>query len=186
MRETKNILSLFLVSVLIFVFVALPKFEIFLREKRILNDKREEFTIQDQYFKKLKELNSELVFYSPKLKLIDLIISDESIVPSFVYYLAATSQNNGLFLEGIGSVSKNLSAAYPDLNEISVSFTLSGSYNDFKNFINSLEKSIKAVKIDSISVSSGGGGDDDQNSQNIEEFDYNSLTYNVSITIYYY
>jgi Tfp pilus assembly protein PilO len=180
MKETKNILSLFFASILIFFFIFLPKFEVFLREKRTLDNKKEELFIQEQYFKKLNDLESELAFYDPKLKLMDLMISEESIVPSFVYYLNNTSQNNGLFFQEIGSVSKNISKINPEINEIDISFSLSGSYNDFKNFINNLEKSIKIVKINDISISSV--PEEEQG----ETFNPDTLVYNVSITIYYY
>ena len=181
MKETKNILSLFLISILIFIFVGLPKFEIFLKEKRVLDNKKEELNIQGQYFKKLKDIESELVFYTPKLELVDLIISDESIVPSFVYYTTITGQNSGVFFDELSSVSKNIYIDYPGLNEINIDFSLSGSYNDFKNFISTMEKSIKTVKINKVSISSEKNKKGEDESIVIDNYNYN-----VSITIYYY
>ena len=171
-----NILTIFFVSILIFVFITLPIFGEFLKEKRILDDKKDDFLKQEQYFAKLKNVDSSLAARSSELEMIDLAISDDSIVPSLVYYLERSSENNGLFFGNVKSVSKKDSDKFSDLKELELSFFVSGSYPNFKNFIKTLEESIKIIEIRNLSVSL-----DLKNEEQKE-----SLLYNVTIKTYFY
>ena len=140
-----NVLTLFFISVLVFVFITLPAFEGFLMEKRKLDNKKEDSRKQEQYFRELKEISSNLKIYSSELEMVDWAISDDSIVPSLVRYLEKSSQNNGLFFGNVKSVSKSKSERFPDLRELELTFFVSGSYQNFKNFIKTLEDSIKII-----------------------------------------
>ncbi len=153
MNKTKNIFTLFFVSILVFVFMLLPSLENFLENKIILDNKKEELHAQEQYFNELREIDSVIERYSSRLELINLAITDETIAPSLIYYAKNLSQDNGLFFESVNSVSKNPSTRYNDLNEVNLSFTVVGDYFDFKNFIQSMEKSIKTIEVENVLIS---------------------------------
>ena len=168
-----NILTIFFASALIFVFITLPVSSGFLREKRILNEKKEDFRDQEQYFEELKKLNLTLNDYNSELKMINSAISDNSIIPSLVYYLKRSVENNGLFFDNIKSVLEKEPERFPDFKELELSFLVTGSYPNFKNFLKTLENSIKIIEIKDFSISS----DPEEESGDLLLYDLTVKTY---------
>ncbi len=179
MIKTKNILTLFFVSILVFVFMTFPSFENFLENKRVLDHKKEELHIQDQYFNKLKDIDSNLDFYSLNLELVDLAISDDSVAPSLIYYIENLSQDNGLFFQSVNSVSEIPSSRFNELKKTELSFSLVGDYSDFKNFVDSMEKSIKIIETDNVFIFF-------DMEEYEEDTERKTLSYDVTIKTYYY
>lgn len=156
--ERINYLSISIVLIFFSLFFItlflIPKYQGILKLKKVsleYEKKLEEFESYlkeiDEDFEKMKE------FEKLKEKISSAIPSDPSIV-EFFNFIENLSAANGLYLKDVANFSISESKEIPSLKEIKTEFTLSGSYFAFKNFVYSLERSARMVRIEGISFKS--------------------------------
>ncbi len=145
---------LFFISTFLISLFLIPKYQMVSKLKISLSDYKKALTEQKEYFENLDEDLEKLKEYDGVMKKVFLAIPKESFVVDFFNLVDNLASTNGLFLKDIGSFSKSESKEIPGLKETETSFTVSGPYSSFKNFISSLEKSARLIKIEEISFKS--------------------------------
>jgi len=106
------------------------------------------------YFADLRNISEELKENQEALLKIDSALPPELSLPSFLDYLEKISAENNLILGKIGQVRSSASGQRSHIREHHLSFSLSGSYSSFKEWLNTLEKSSRLIEITSIRFSS--------------------------------
>ncbi len=150
----KNILLIFLVSILIAVFLTLPLLQGFLESRAELENRKEELQGEEEYIAKLRMTEEEIEKQKEKLELIELSVPDTSSVVPLIYHIERLSQNYGMYLGEIGSHLVVPSADFYPLREISMNFSVTGLYSSFRNFIRVLENSEKIINIERVLITS--------------------------------
>jgi Tfp pilus assembly protein PilO len=154
MPKIKKIIIVLFGSILITFFVTVPLLQVFLREQWNLKNKKEEFLKEEEHINNLKRAEQELQGYMVDLGSVDRAVPDDPAVASLVYYLGKTAQGHGLFFENVASFSSEESEKFPWLKETRLVFLSTGSYNDFRRFINTIENSARIIDVEKFSVSS--------------------------------
>lgn len=120
---------------------------------------------QRSYALNLQEISQKLNAHPEALKKIDTALPDFPKIASLLNFLARASQDNGLLLNEIGSVSvrpifregereqrqpQEESRERKRLKEIRFSIKLLGDYPSLKNFLSRLEKSARLIEVERI------------------------------------
>lgn len=118
-----------------------------------IEEKRNELKYQKEYFSDLEKASEKLKEYPESLSKIDSALPLTPDLPSFFRFLKKASFENGLTLKEVNPSLSSLSEEGPKIKENYLSFSLSGSYNAFKNFLSVLQKSSRIIGVESINFS---------------------------------
>ena len=152
---------LFFIALLIIVYIVLPEFYNFNNFRKELETRNQEIKSIENYHKKINDTFNELKNYEENLEKINSALPDNYFSPSLLNYIQKTSAENGMFLKGAGlataptkkaEVSAETETAEPDIKENYVNITLIGSYDSFKTFLASIEKSSRMIETENILV----------------------------------
>ena len=167
-----NVLIVFALFLTI-IFLWLPQFQKNRNFNEELTVRRQELENKIEHFKKLNVIENQLKGYAEELNIMDSSIPDDPLLPDLFYFIENLSLENGLILENISS--SNISSGKIEegkVEKISLSISLFGTYNSFKNFLSSIYSSSRIIEVKSISFSSGK--------------DEKGLNYGVSLETLYY
>jgi len=143
----------FLVSLTLgFVFLW-PRYDESVLLQKNIQVEEEEIAKTEEYFSNLNQIKTSLDQYQDKLSKIDSSLPKSPSIPSLFNYLQRVTSQSGLILKTISSFSISSSKDYPLLQEIKVSFEVSGNSSSFKNLLSSLETSARLVEVEGISFS---------------------------------
>lgn len=160
LNSIPTIIAGFLAVSLIFGTVFLwPKFQDSKTLKKNIEEKKTELKLEEQYFSKLNQTNSELEKYGRELAIINSALPDTPSVPSLFNFLQKASSQSGMVLKGISPFIVSSSEMLPQLAETKFTLEVIGSYSSFKNFISTLEKSARLIEVENISFSSSAEGE---------------------------
>lgn len=112
--------------------------------------------------------------YKEQTEKIEKAIPDDHYMPSFFSELRRISYRTGVRIESLGEFSQASLEEREKIQEIETTFEVKGSYSNFKNFIDALQRSARVVEVESISIE---GVSEDMDEQA-------SLTYNIQILTY--
>jgi len=168
---SKNILESFVLLALALAFgmiLAWPKYQEFQAQNSLVLEKQTDLETRQEYFKNLAESSAELNNYGPNLAKIESALPDDPEVSTLLDFLESSSMKAGLILKVVdySSAAGNQSTAVPgqtptdqpvpkNLKQFYVTFTLSGPYQSWKNFLSIVEKTSRMVEIESVQISSG-------------------------------
>jgi Tfp pilus assembly protein PilO len=93
--------------------------------------------------------------YQDSISKIDFALPEDPKIFSLFNFLQKISSQSGLLVEEIGSISSEQKG---DLKKWTGTFHFKGDYLSFKNFISSLEKSSRLIKVEKITMKSGEKG----------------------------
>lgn len=157
------ILAVFLLGyfVLLEKYNDLRSFRFQIEQKKLdLEDLRESFT-------SLSNLDEELKEYESEISRISSALPADADIPSVANFIQEISKENELTIESLEfgqdvssrssrSSTKTVQAieGASDIKENNFSLSLFGSYSDFKNFLSSLEKSVRIIGIKEMTFSS--------------------------------
>lgn len=152
------IIILLLISLILGIFLILPKYEDLSFLKKKIREKQAELQSKEEYFKNLGEVAEELKNYQSQLSKIDSALPDHPQLPALFDYLQKTASQSGLVLKGISVAFVTPGQKVGETRETPLTLVLSGSYSAFKNFLSTLEKSARLIETESISFASVEGG----------------------------
>jgi len=167
---SKNILESFVLLALAVAFgmiLAWPKYQEFQAQSSLVLGKRTDLETRQEYFKNLAESSSELNNYGPNLAKIESALPDDPKVSTLLDFLESSSMQAGLILKVVdysfsadnqSTVSGQTPTGQPiqkNLKQFYVTFTLSGPYQSWKNFLSNIEKTSRMVEIESVQISGG-------------------------------
>lgn len=156
----KSIFSLLLAGAAVAIAVLLiwPKYQETKDLRSQITEKRMVLQQQEEYYKKLEDLEGKLKSYEEPMKKVDMALPEEAGVPDFFNFLQRISSENGLILENLGGFSLSVKKG-EEIEELQVDFSASGSYSSFKSFLNTLGKSARLIEVRGISFPSSGKGE---------------------------
>ena len=143
-----------------------PKYQEFRNEKKLISQENIALKEKSEHFSKLEEVFKELDNHKDDISKIDSSLPSRVSLPILFNLIKNISERNKLVLgsisSSVSSSSKNSSAGNSEtegnkiegVKNISISISLVGSYQDFKNFLSSIYKSARLIEVNSISFSS--------------------------------
>jgi len=161
MNKSFAIPILFFVALLFVVYIILPEFYNFENLKKELGIKNQEIQSIENYHEKIITTIDKLKDYEDSLGKINSALPDSYFSPSLFNYLQKTSAENGMFLKSVGlvkapvkntEISPGAEASKEDVKEEYVNINLIGSYDSFKTFLKSIEKSSRMIETENISI----------------------------------
>jgi Tfp pilus assembly protein PilO len=167
--KKENFYSIFfiLASILIFFLFISPKRSSLSHLNSEISQKEVELQSSEEYFKKIRETFEELKNYQDEISKIDSALPDDPSLPSLFDFLQKTASQSGLLLENVGSVSVK-EEERP--KKWTTSLKLKGDYPSFKNFISTIEKSARLIKVEKVSIST----------------EKESISFNLTISVFSY
>jgi len=161
MNKSFAIPILFFIALLVVVYIILPEFYNFKDFKKELKIRNQEIESIEDYHKKIIAAFDELKDYEDSLEKINSALPDSYFSPSLFNYLQKTSAENGMFLKSVSlamapikntEVSPEAETSKQALKEEYVSINLIGSYDSFKTFLKSIEKSSRMIETENILI----------------------------------
>lgn len=153
MNKLIIIAILVILALVLGVVLVWPKYQHWQNLKTIVEQKEDELESRENYFAQVRETFVKLEEYEDALTKISNALPDRPSLPTFFNLLYDLASQTGLILEEL-----NPGTATPseesNLQEISASLQLAGSYSAFKDFLRSLELSSRIIEVESISFQS--------------------------------
>lgn len=152
---------LFFIILLITVYIFLPEFYLFNNSKEELESRNQEIQSIEAYHQKINDTFNELKKYEGELSKINSALPDSYFPPSLFNYLQKTSAESGMFLKGVSlamvptkttKVSPGGETPEQNIKENYVNINLIGSYNSFKTFLESIEKSSRMIETENVLI----------------------------------
>lgn len=136
-----------------------PQLQEFFSLKEELKAKESQLEEKKEYFSRLKEHEEKLKDYSEELEKIDYALPDKPSPPAIFSFFQQLCSVNGLVLENISA--QKLSDADKgsgSLKDFGFSATVSGSYDNFKDFLDTLYKNSRIIDVETVSFKSPSEG----------------------------
>lgn len=121
-----------------------------------LENKETELINRDKYYQNLFSLSEKLREFETELSMIDSALPSEIFLPSLYHFFRETSSENGLILTNITTTSSPSLPGRENIQVISISIEVSGSYSSLRNFLKALEKSARIIEVNNVSFNSPG------------------------------
>jgi len=148
--------KLFIISISLFcilmlgIFVILPKYQDLKILKVEVLEARTELSLREKYISQLESLSRKLQQYQQELLKIDCALPEDPNLPSLLEFLQKACSQNGLVLKEVGPFTSS-PLKEKEIQETELSFKVSGTFDDFSNFLSTLEKSARLIEVSSIS-----------------------------------
>jgi len=155
----------FLISMLLFltlffsIFLVIPKYSELQILRAKVSEKRAEFLQRKEYFSHLEQLSKELEKHQEALSKIDTALPEQPNLPSLLEFLQKACSENGLLLKSVGSFDNFNPKRGQKIKTVQFNFEVSGTFDDFMNFLSTLEKSARLIEVSSISFNLPKEGD---------------------------
>ncbi|KKQ96439.1 MAG: hypothetical protein A3F95_02490 [Candidatus Nealsonbacteria bacterium RIFCSPLOWO2_12_FULL_39_31] len=146
-----------IISVLLLIVLAVsayifwwPLYQKFNLMKNQFETKESDLAQKEQYLADMKLVLKKIsIDYKDEIERVNSVLPSNISIPSLFNYMLKTSSESGLILEDIGWPQ---SSPLNDIQKVSFSVTLSGTYGAFKNFLSALYKSGRLIETESISL----------------------------------
>ena len=148
--------SLFILTLLVLgvIFLWWPKYQDYSNLKFDIAGKKAELQNKNEYFSQLSDLSLKLKEYGTELSKIDSALPLSPEVKDLLNFLGKTSSQNGLILEKVNLEKISPLEKNSKILKTSLTFSVTGYYPAFKNFLSGLEKSGRLIEVESVSFSS--------------------------------
>lgn len=105
----------------------------------------------EEYLDSLKSLKNKLESYKEELAMIDVILPKEFYLSHLFYGIQEMVREHNLTLDSINGNYGRFEKS-SDIQKIRLSLGVSGSYEDFKSFLDALQRSRRFFSIEKISI----------------------------------
>lgn len=142
-------------AVILGIVLLWPKYQDIQELNSAIKEKEVELQSKEDYFSQLRGISQRLTEYEEGLSKVSSAFPQDPSLPSLFNFFKETASQTGLLLEDIKMRGiKEREGGPKRIKEIHSTFTLSGLYPDFKNFLSALEKSARLIEVEKISFSS--------------------------------
>ena len=157
-----------------------------------LNQKNAEYNSQTEYYIKILNTLKTIKDKKGSLDKIDSALPSAFSFAPIIYFLQKKGIDNGLTIKSI-NFSKDLSKTYEQVlstdynrqyKNVGLTLGVSGSYQNLKNFIHSIETSARIFEVNSISLRFAQGST--QSSQVLTESKNQSVIYEIQLELQTY
>lgn len=197
---SRNYLEAFAIIIVTFglgFFLVLPKYQELQSNNARVQEKKAEIAARTEYYNGLKAIIDDLNYYRESMDKIETALPDDLDAPALMNFVQAAAMQSGLALQDINYTESGKGAALSSglsLANYEISLKVSGSYENFKNFISIIEHSSRLISVVSLTVNSkidipqiAAGADlpgikKDKDSDSLDKI----LDYEVKMSAYYY
>ena len=145
---------LFLAVIFGTIFYWWPKLQEYINAQETVKIKDSEIAKKEEYFSKLRSIDSKLNDYTDELGKIDSALPLDPSMPELFNFMKEASSENGLILEQLTLGQGADSAIVSGVQEIPFSVSVAGSYSAFKNLLTAVFQNVRMVDVGVISFSS--------------------------------
>ena len=147
-----TILMFFATLVLIFLFV-LPTYQQSNSLQANVFSKQAEYSGKSLYYANIVSLSNKLESHKDALQKVDDALPSTISFAQFIYFFQQKGLENGLTVRAInfGAPLRPSVSGGNNIKNIVIGLNLSGTYQNFKNFVSSLEQSDRLFEINSVS-----------------------------------
>jgi Tfp pilus assembly protein PilO len=151
------IIAIFLYAALaLAIGLIFPKYKEFSLVQKKIEEVKTELQYRDNYFNLLGEISQKLNEYPEELSKIDSALPSEPFPLDVFNFIGTASPQNGLALRSVRLGEISSSKVISKVREMKLSFTVTGSFPSFRNFLSVLESSARLIQIENISFNSTG------------------------------
>jgi len=147
-----------------------PKYQEYKNTKKEVEKKETELSVHLEYFENLKRIKEQLKEYESSFAIIDCAFPSFFSIPGFFLNMQKISSGSGIILSEIGEGSIEEKEGF---KERSYSFSPTGTFSNFLNFLYTLERSAKMIEVEGFNFSFSGEIED-------------PISFNMSIKTYSY
>jgi len=158
-QKTLVTIFIFVVLVVAVYLFGLPQYQQVQSLSSQVKIKKLEVQEKEQYFDDLQSASDKLNNYGAKLAKIDAALPPEPNIPGLFNFLQQEISQNGLILKNLTLDGVSPLGQSSDIQQIGFSLSLSGSYESFKNFLNSLRQNSRIFEVESIALTPPSKGD---------------------------
>jgi len=133
-------------------FLVWPEYKEIVKVQSEIEDAHLRIQRGEEYYSNLEDLRDKLKKYQDQLGVISSALPKKFYLPHLYDFFPKICSQNGLVLQDIGITTTP--SKEKEIQEIHVSLGVLGTYPSFKNFLSSLEKSVRFFGIEKISFSS--------------------------------
>jgi len=161
-NKIEIIIIIIVIIISLIYFFALPKYQALGQLENALIQKQLDYEARADYYGKIFKILGEMKERKDVLGKIDSALPTDVSSSSLIYFLQTKGVENGLSVKAIvfpntapttyGKVAKKTNVK--DIKNIVLGVGLSGSYQNLKKFLFSLDNSIHQMQVNSISFSS--------------------------------
>ncbi|MBU3934440.1 type 4a pilus biogenesis protein PilO [Patescibacteria group bacterium] len=141
---------LFIILILGF-YLALPKYQMFQELLVKLGEKEAEYKGKAAYFVEITKAYKELMQYQDSLKKIETALPEKLIMAPLINFIYQKGVENGLIIQRISILKSTPLNMNAKIKETNISLSLFGSYEAFKTFLTSVEKSARLIEGENVS-----------------------------------
>lgn len=146
-----------------------PVYEDYVLQEEENEALQEELDSIENYIEELEALEERAEEEEEDIEVLESAFPEDHDTPSLFLYLKEVAENNNLSVgSGFGSFSVEPYVELSDdeeaegeehsrIKEISFDITISGDYEDIKNFFDDIEKVARLIRVDEVSISYGEG-----------------------------
>ena len=142
-----------LVSIAVGAVLDWPRYKDLKAARAGIAQKQIDIKYADEKAAGLAEIEEKLAGFTEELEKIDSALPSDPDLPSLFLFLEAAAEKDGLRMGEFPSVSMPADASRPGLKEISFSFSVSGPYSAFKNYLETLRSTARLIQVESFSFS---------------------------------
>ncbi len=153
-------ISLIVISIVLGYFFVLPKYNELKQQKLDLANLEKAIESKNNYYLSISRISKEMGKKKEEIDKLSSALPSKMPLPVLFNYFENLVEENGLVFDDISSDARGNSLDNKKENvdagikKIRLSVSVSGSYEDFKKFLDVLWKSAKLIDINSISFSS--------------------------------
>jgi len=149
----KNIIIAILVLgfVGVIIFLDIPMVQNVLNINKDINVQQNLFDEKSEFIQTVKKLAEKYTGNEGVFKQLDFILPDNQDEPNLIVQLETIANNSGIVLSNIAIVEeKKEEGKTSDYGTANINLKLSGSYESFKSFLETVENNLRLIDIDSI------------------------------------
>ncbi len=163
--QTKKVITtimlLMITLVLTFLFVV-PKYQEIQDLEVLLAEKQMQYDVQSDYYNKVLGMVRSIESRQDAIKKVNEALPSEFSVAPLLYFFQKKGSESGLTVKSItfsdiiqsSSNQAPANAQKKELKHITFAMSLSGSYQNLKKFLSSLEKSERLFEVETVSFNS--------------------------------
>jgi len=202
MKKITFIPIIFFTCFLIVLYLVLPNYSAFLKLQEQIAKRQIEVKEKQEYISNIKKIKADIEKYQEFLDKIENSLPQDVSLPSLLNFFQEKAASSGLVMDNMAPDTESVSnpgttdgqeiVQDEKIKETSFRLTVTGSFESFRNFILSLEKSSRLVEVQSISFDTSGSNQSNEQGGVVEVLSNESLEegssfeFNVLVKVYSY
>ena len=139
-----------LLSLFFLISFALPQYQDLQTAKMEIRVKQLELQTRENYFKNLNDLDRKLGDHPDEMDKISSAVPGDPSLPSLFNFLQGVASQESLVLKKLAIGQTVLVLEKPLVQKMTLSLEVTGSYENFKKLLSSLEKSSRLIQVESL------------------------------------